>query len=81
MHLVDSLMNMQLDGTGGLYLQRKMEQMGVRVLTQRSTKRLLGNGHVEGVRFADGENCKPIWWWSPRASAPMWNWGEKPGLR
>jgi len=57
-HLVNTLMNMQLDETGGLYLQRKMEQMGVRVLTQRSTKKLLGNGHVEGVRFEDGEELE-----------------------
>ena len=53
-HLVETLMNMQLDGTGGLYLQRKMEQMGVRVLTERSTTKLLGNGRVEGVCFKDG---------------------------
>jgi nitrite reductase (NADH) large subunit len=53
-HLLDTLMNMQLDATGGLYLQRKMEQMGVKVLTSRNTKRLLGNGHVEGVAFSDG---------------------------
>ena len=53
-HLVETLMNMQLDGTGGLYLQRKMEQMGVRVFTERSTTKLLGNGRVEGVCFKDG---------------------------
>ena len=54
-HLMDTLMNMQLDATGGRFLERKMEQMGVKVLTSRSTKRLLGNGHVEGVAFEDGE--------------------------
>ena len=48
-------MNMQLDATGGQYLARKMEQMGVRVLTSRKTERLLGNGHVQGVAFAGGE--------------------------
>jgi nitrite reductase (NADH) large subunit len=57
-HLVDTLMNMQLDATGGLYVQRKMEQMGVRVLTGRSTKKLLGNGHVEGLRFENGEELQ-----------------------
>ena len=54
-HLMDTLMNMQLDMTGGAYLARKMEQMGVRVLTSRKTERLLGNGHVQGVAFAGGE--------------------------
>src|ERR1039457_6213090 len=48
-HLMDTLMNMQLDAAGGGYLARKMEQMGVRVLTSRKTERLLGNGHVQGV--------------------------------
>jgi nitrite reductase [NAD(P)H] large subunit len=54
-HLMDTLMNMQLDATGGGYLARKMEQIGVRVLTSRKTERLLGNGHVQGVAFAGGE--------------------------
>jgi nitrite reductase (NADH) large subunit len=57
-HLLDSLMNMQLDPAGGLYLQTKIEQLGVRVLTSKSTKALLGNGHVQGVRFADGETME-----------------------
>src|SRR6185369_6149945 len=51
-HLMDTLMNMQLDVTGGLYLKAKMEEMGVQVLVGRVTQRLLGNGHVEGLEFA-----------------------------
>jgi nitrite reductase (NADH) large subunit len=54
-HLMETLMDMQLDAAGGRYLQRKLEQMGVRVLTSRSTKRLLGNGRVEGVAFDSGD--------------------------
>jgi nitrite reductase (NADH) large subunit len=54
-HLLDTLMNMQLDITGGGFLQQKMEQLGIRVLTSRVTHRLLGNGHVEGLEFANGE--------------------------
>jgi nitrite reductase (NADH) large subunit len=54
-HLLETLMNMQLDMTGGVYLQQKMEQIGVRVLTSRVTQRLLGNGKVEGLEFANGE--------------------------
>jgi nitrite reductase (NADH) large subunit len=54
-HLLETLMNMQLDMTGGEYLQQKMEQLGVRVLTSRVTRRLLGDGAVEGIEFANGE--------------------------
>src|SRR5579885_2392047 len=50
-HLLETLMNMQLDMTGGEYLQQKMEQLGVRVLTSRVTQRLLGEGKVEGIEF------------------------------
>ena len=55
-HLMDTLMNMQLDASGGQYLARKMEQIGVRVMTGRKTERLLGNGHVER-RQRQGRHC------------------------
>jgi nitrite reductase (NADH) large subunit len=54
-HLVDTLMERQLDPTGGTYLTRKMERLGMRVLLARRTTAVLGNGHVEGVELADGE--------------------------
>ncbi|MGH9662700.1 MAG: FAD-dependent oxidoreductase, partial [Bryobacteraceae bacterium] len=54
-HLVDTLMNMQLDRTGGGYLKARMEHLGVRVLLNRSTRAFLGNGRVEAVEFEDGE--------------------------
>jgi nitrite reductase (NADH) large subunit len=53
-HLADTLMNMQLDPTGGSYLKSKMENIGVSVLCGRVTKALLGNGKVEGLQFEDG---------------------------
>lgn len=53
-HLFDTLMERQLDATGGAYLKTKMEALGVRVLTGRSTAAIAGNGHVQGVTFADG---------------------------
>src|SRR5262249_30514538 len=34
-HLLDSLMNVQLDAPGGQYLKAKIEQLGVRVLTSK----------------------------------------------
>src|SRR5258708_17717734 len=48
-------MERQSDPTGGLYLRKKMERLGVKVLLGKSTAELLGNGSVQGVRFADGE--------------------------
>ena len=54
-HLADTLMERQLDTTGGAYLKNKIEGMGIKCLTGRSTKAVLGNGHVEGLRFTDGE--------------------------
>ena len=53
-HLAATLMERQLDPTGGAYLRRKMEGLGVQVLCGKSTTALLGNGHVEGLRFKDG---------------------------
>lgn len=54
-HLGASLMDRQLDLTGGRYLERKMQDMGVRVRCAASTQAVLGNGHVQGLRFTDGE--------------------------
>ena len=54
-HLMDSLMERQLDATGGNFLTRKMESLGMRVLLNRRTRALMGNGRVEGVEFSDGE--------------------------
>ena len=54
-HLMNTLMERQLDTSGGIMLARKMENLGVRVLTGKKTTALLGNSHVDGVQFADGE--------------------------
>ncbi len=53
-HLSSVLMERQLDATGGEYLKRKLEALGIRVLLQRQTAALLGDGRVEAVAFADG---------------------------
>src|SRR5689334_11135812 len=53
-HLMDTLMERQLDLTGGGYLKSKMECLGVKVLLEHNTAAILGNGHVEGVAFVDG---------------------------
>ena len=57
-HLAGHLMERQLDATGGAYLNRKMSGFGMTVLTGKSTKTILGNGHVAGVRFEDGSEIE-----------------------
>jgi NAD(P)H-dependent nitrite reductase large subunit len=54
-HLMDTLMERQVDASGGALLRQQIEALGVRVLLGRSTKAIVGNGKVEGVEFADGE--------------------------
>jgi nitrite reductase (NADH) large subunit len=53
-HLMDWLMERQLDPTGGSYLATKMNQMGITVLLGLSTAAILGTGKVEGVQFKGG---------------------------
>lgn len=53
-HLMEWLMERQLDATGGGYLAAKMNQMGITVLLGLSTTAILGNGKVEGVQFKGG---------------------------
>jgi nitrite reductase (NADH) large subunit len=57
-HLMDRLMERQLDATGGLYLLRKIESLGIRVMLQKQTQALVGNGHVDGLRFVTGEEME-----------------------
>ncbi len=52
-HLNDSLMERQLDATGGEYLKRRIEDLGIRVLLPKKTAAICGNGRVNAVRFSD----------------------------
>lgn len=53
-HLMDTLMERQLDTVGGSYLADKMNRLGITVLLGLSTTAILGNGKVEGVQFKGG---------------------------
>ncbi|HKJ08262.1 MAG TPA: nitrite reductase large subunit NirB [Gammaproteobacteria bacterium] len=53
-HLLDTLMEKQLDGAASGLLQRSLEARGLRFLTNARTEAILGDGRVTGVRFADG---------------------------
>ncbi|EDP76479.1 FAD-dependent oxidoreductase [Hydrogenivirga sp. 128-5-R1-1] len=54
-HLLDTLMEQQLDKTASDLLKRDLENMGINVLLEKNTKEILGDKKAEGVRFADGE--------------------------
>jgi ferredoxin-nitrate reductase len=53
-HLVDRLMETQLDGPAARLLARRMRRLGAEITFGRVTQEVLGNGRVEGLRFADG---------------------------
>ncbi|HWB31442.1 MAG TPA: nitrite reductase large subunit NirB [Vicinamibacterales bacterium] len=53
-HIAPTLMERQLDLTGGSYLLDKVQALGVRVLLERKTSAILGEGRVAGVQFGDG---------------------------
>ena len=53
-HLMETLMERQLDPTGGGYLATKMNSLGVTVLLGLATTKVLGNGKVQGVEFKGG---------------------------
>lgn len=57
-HLGDTLMDRQLDATGGEYLKRKIESLGIRTMLPKQTAALCGNGSVTGLRFASGEELE-----------------------
>ncbi len=57
-HLMETLMERQLDRDGGSYLLRKIENLGIRVVLPKQTQALLGNGRVEGLRFSTGEELE-----------------------
>jgi nitrite reductase (NADH) large subunit len=57
-HLMDRLMERQLDPFAATLLQPAMEKLGVTVLLERQTERILGEERVEGLRFSDGEEVE-----------------------
>src|SRR5262249_29563500 len=52
------LLIQQLDPAAAALLQRKLEAMGVRVLLEKATTHLLGDGRVTGLRFKDGSTLE-----------------------
>ncbi|WP_420854578.1 nitrite reductase large subunit NirB [Sneathiella marina] len=53
-HLMDTLMERQLDNTAGQLLQKSLEDQKLTFLMGAETEAILGDDHVTGVRFKDG---------------------------
>ncbi len=54
-HLVDHLMEQQLDYDSGLMLERLIEKLGIRFRMKAVTEEILGEGRAEAVRLESGE--------------------------
>ncbi len=54
LHLMDRLMERQLDLPAADLLKTLVERKGIRILLKASTARIHGEGHVEAVELADG---------------------------
>jgi len=53
-HLMNTLMERQLDEAAGWLLKTELERRGQTVLTEANTAEIFGDGKVDGVRLKDG---------------------------
>ncbi|MBR0709980.1 NAD(P)/FAD-dependent oxidoreductase [Bradyrhizobium liaoningense] len=58
LHLMDRLMERQLDAPAADLLKTLVERKGIRILLNASTKCIHGDGHVEAVELADGSRIE-----------------------
>lgn len=56
LHLMDRIMERQLDGRASQLLRHSIEQKGIQIITEANTEALIGdeNGHVKQIRLKDG---------------------------
>ena len=54
-HVMDSLMERQLDKPAAALLRQALERRGIRILLEAQTEAILGEDHVTGLQFANGE--------------------------
>lgn len=57
LHLMDHLMERQLDPAAGYLLQKELERRGIKVICNAHTQAILGKTHVEAVLLEDGMVC------------------------
>ncbi|MBI4898430.1 MAG: NAD(P)/FAD-dependent oxidoreductase [Actinobacteria bacterium] len=55
-HLMDRLMERQLDATAAAMLLNSMQDLSVEVLTEHATVEVTGEHTADGLRFADGDS-------------------------
>lgn len=72
LHLMDRLMERQLDGPAADLLKTLVERKGIRILLNASTARIHGEDHVEAVELADGSRIE--------ADAVIFAAGIKPNI-
>ncbi len=53
-HLLDTLMERQLDGQAGALLKSALEKRGIEFRMSAKTQEIVGTDHVTAVKFADG---------------------------
>ena len=53
-HLMDKLMERQMDGPAAAMLKESLEERGLHFLMEAQTESIIGKGRVEKVRFKDG---------------------------
>ncbi|MCP3391278.1 FAD-dependent oxidoreductase [Bradyrhizobium sp. CCGB12] len=58
LHLMDRLMERQLDAPAADLLKTLVERKGIRILLNAATARIHGDGHVEAVELADGSRIE-----------------------
>ena len=54
-HLMDRLMDMQLDAAAAAILKKEINKLGINVLLGHCAEKIIGNGSVEGLRFTNGK--------------------------
>ena len=70
-HLMERLMERQLDARAAALLKRAVEAKGVEVLLEVATSRFVGNGRVEAVELKTAASSRRKWLSSPSASSRM----------
>jgi nitrite reductase (NADH) large subunit len=54
-HNTDALMDRQLDATASQMLKGELEQQGMTFFMEKETTKVMGNDHVSGLAFKDGD--------------------------
>ena len=57
-HLMQDLMESQLDSMASGMLKRELEQQGINFLLGKQTTEILGDTRVKGLRFKDGDELE-----------------------